>query len=510
MNNIFKNLIFTGVFIMLNYLIMSAQPTYGIFENGKDIGNVKHNGFCSYDSMSENYYMKGSGKNMWLAEDEFYFVYKKVKGNFILYSWLEWIGKGVEPHRKAGLIIRESLKPGSRYVTIANHGDGLISMQFRTDNDSVTKEFQFPYKSYSILQLEKDENKISASVAEIGKTLQKVGELEMSFDSTGFYIGLFVCSHNPDVTEEARFFNTRLTIPAKKDFAPYKDYIGSRLEILDIESGLRKVIYQSTTPFEAPNWSRDGKFLVFNSNGLLYKISSDGGKPELINTDFADTNNNDHGISPDGKQLVISHHSKNKIHNENSVIYTLPISGGIPKQITEKSPSYWHGWSPDGKYLIYTAKRNNQWDIYRIPATGGEEKQLTDNTFLNDGSEYSTDGNYIWFNSNRTATMEIWRMNQDGSEQTQITNGGFQNWFAHQSPDGKQLIILSYPPEVNSGEHPYYKHVMLRLMNVGEFNPKVIAHLYGGQGTINVPSWSPDSKKVAFVSNTDGLNAVVK
>ncbi len=505
MGNNNEKLIFTGVFIMLNFLFMNAQTSYGIFDSGKDIGKIKHNGSCTFDSTLEKYHLKGSGKNMWFTDDEFYFVYKKIKGNFMLYSWLEWIGQGIEPHRKAGLIIRESLEPGSKYVSIAYHGDGLISMQFRTDKDSITKEFQFPNKSFSILQLEKDGNMISTNVAKKGEPLQKVGELEMSMDTTDVYVGLFVCSHNADITEETTFLNTRLTIPAKKDFVPYKDYIGCRLEILDIETGLRKIIYQSSTPFEAPNWSRDGKFLVFNSKGLIYKISVDGGKPELINTDFANSNNNDHGISPDGKQLVISHHARDREHNESSVIYTLPISGGVPKQITEKSPSYWHGWSPDGKYLIYTAKRNNQWNIYRIPSNGGVEKQLTNNLFLNDGSEYSTDENFIWFNSNRTGTMEIWRMKSEGSEETQITSDAYQNWFAHQSPDGKQLIILSYPPDVNSGDHPYYKHVMLRIMKVDEFMPKVVAHLYGGQGTINVPSWSPDGGKVAFVSNTDGL-----
>jgi len=290
---------------------------------------------------------------------------------------------------------------------------------------------------------------------------------------------------------------------AKKDFVPYKDYIGSRLEILDVETGLRKIIYRSEIPFEAPNWTKDGNYLIFNSKGLIYRIPVEGGNPELINTDFANANNNDHGISPDGKNIAISHHAKDRTVGENSVIYTLPINGGIPKLLTDKSPSYWHGWSPDGKNLIYTAKRNNQWDIYRIPVTGGEETQLTNNPFLDDGSEYSTDGNLIWFNSNRSGTMQIWRMKADGSDQAQITFDEYQNWFAHQSPDGKNIIYLSYPPEVNSWDHPYYKHIMLRIMNSTDFKPKVIAHLYGGQGTINVPSWSPDSKKVAFVSNSE-------
>lgn len=501
----FKNIFLIVALLTLNALFMKAQKSCGTFDNASDIGNVKMNGSFLYDTITDKYTIRGSGKNMWYNSDEFFFVWKKMKGDVILTTWLNWLGKGVEPHRKAGLIIRESLDPSAPYIDIANHGEGLISTQYRLEKDSVTKEIQFSGKSTPMLQIEKSGDTIYTRVANLGEPLQKAGEIKMHFKSDEYFVGLFICAHNSDVVEEASFANTRLEIPAKKNFVPYTDYIGSRLEIIDLVTGLRKTIYESSTPFEAPNWSKDGKFLIFNSKGLIYKIPVEGGKPELINTDFANSNNNDHGISPDGKQLVISHHAKDRPAGENSVIYTLPITGGIPKQITMNSPSYWHGWSPDGKYLIYTAKRNNQWNIYRIPVTGGEEKQLTDNKFLNDGSEYSTDGNYIWFNSNRAGTMQIWRMKADGSEQTQITTDSYQNWFAHQSPDGKKVIILSYPPEVNSGDHPYYKHVMLRIMDINELKPKVISYLYGGQGTINVPSWSPDSKKVAFVSNTDIL-----
>jgi TolB protein len=490
------------IFVTLNLSNMGAQQL-GIFSNGADIGKVKHSGSCTFDSIINSYTLKGSGKNMWFNDDEFYFVWKRMKGNFILYSWLDWIGKGVEPHRKAGLIIRESLDAGSKYVDIAYHGDGLMSMQYRTDKDSITKQFSMNEKALPVLEIEKDSNIIIARAAFKDSVLNEAGKLEMSFKSDECYVGLFVCAHNADVVEEAVFRNIQVTVPMKKDFIPYKDYIGCRLEILDIETGLRKVVYQSRTSFEAPNWTSDGKYFIVNSKGLIFKIPVDGSKQDLIFTDFANSNNNDHGISPDGKKLVISHHAHNKTPGENSTLYILPIEGGKPKEITPNSPSYWHGWSPDGKFLIYTAKRNSQWDIYKIPADGGNEIQLTNNKFLNDGSEFSTDGKYIWFNSNRTGTMQIWRMKADGSEQTQITDDKYQNWFAHQSPDGGKIIFLSYPAEVNSYDHPYYKHVMLRIMDANELKPKVIAHLYGGQGTINVPSWSPDSKKVAFVSNTE-------
>ncbi|MFL5730220.1 MAG: TolB family protein [Cytophagaceae bacterium] len=269
----------------------------------------------------------------------------------------------------------------------------------------------------------------------------------------------------------------------------------SSLEIYNLKSGKRKVIYTKQQHFEAPNWSRDGKFLVYNSEGKIYRIAATGGKPELINTSFAQKCNNDHGISPDNSELVVSHHEQN---SGKSIIYILPLKGGEPRQITSSGPSYWHGWSPDAKNLAYCAERNGEYDIYTIPVSGGEEKKLTNAAGLDDGPDYTYDGKYIYFNSVRSGKMKIWRMLADGSGQEQVTNDEYNDWFPHPSPDGKWLVFVSYAPEVDG--HPANKNVTLRLMPLAGGKPKVIANLFGGQGTINVPSWSPDSKEFAFVS----------
>jgi len=184
-----------------------------------------------------------------------------------------------------------------------------------------------------------------------------------------------------------------------------------------------------------------------------------------------------------------------------SVVYSVPVTGGIPKKVTDKSPSYFHGWSPDSEFLIYTAERNGDYDIYKISKDGGKEIQLTKTPGLDDGSEYSPDGKYIYFCSTRTGTMQVWRMDPDGKNQVQLTFGELNNWFPHVSPDNKWLVFVSFPKEVPANSHPFYQRVYLCLMPVEGGEPKVIAYLYGGQGTINVPSWSPDSKKIAFVSN---------
>jgi len=272
--------------------------------------------------------------------------------------------------------------------------------------------------------------------------------------------------------------------------------IESTLEIIDINTFQRKTVFKIKNHVEAPNWSPDGKTLVYNSNGLLYKTPLENVVPEIIPTDFAKRINNDHGISPDGKTLVIS----DQTETGSSLIYTLPISGGKPHKITTKSPSYWHGWSPDGKTLAYCAERNGNYDIYTIPVKGGDETRLTNAQGLDDGPDYSPDGKHIYFNSSRTGTMQIWRMTNDGSDQEQLTTDEAHDWFAHPSPDGKWIVFVTFKKDVPANKHPANKNVRLRIMNLETKKVRTMCDLFGGQGTINVPSWSPDSKHVAFVS----------
>jgi len=276
--------------------------------------------------------------------------------------------------------------------------------------------------------------------------------------------------------------------------------VTSILEILDITSGERTPIKEFPFLIEAPNWTPDGKWLVYNSGGKLYKISpTQPHEPQLIHTAFATRCNNDHVISADGNQIAISHGTK---EDGQSRIYTLPFEGGTPTLITPMAPSYLHGWSPDLKHLAYCANRNNNYDIYIIPAKGGEEIRLTTTEGLDDGPEYSPCSQYIWFNSVRTGLMQVWRMKADGTEQTQITFDETRNsWFPHISPDGKHIVYIAYKKEdVAPGDHPANKNVELLLIPTEGGTPKVLTTLFGGQGTINVNSWSPDSRQFAFVS----------
>jgi Tol biopolymer transport system component len=279
----------------------------------------------------------------------------------------------------------------------------------------------------------------------------------------------------------------------------------SRLEIYDLETGKNKVLKEFPYQIEAPNWTIDGKYLIYNSRGRLFRLEiANPANDTEINTAFAVRCNNDHVLSADGERIAISNGTK---EDGKSRIYILPLSGGTPTLITPMAPSYLHGWSPDGKTLAYCAERGGKFDVYTISADGGDEIRLTDAEGLDDGPEFCPHGKHIFFCSTRSGLMQVWRMKADGSEQTQITTDEDRNsWFPHVSPDAKWIVYIAYKKgDVQPGDHPPGKNVELRLIPMHGGEPKILVSLFGGQGTINVNSWSPDSKQFAFVSYTEEL-----
>ncbi|HEY7498951.1 MAG TPA: hypothetical protein VH740_10575 [Vicinamibacterales bacterium] len=472
--------------------VKSSPMEIGIFDGSGDVGKVLHAGVVRFDPAKQTYAVRGSGHNMWATDDAFYYVWKKVSGDVSIEADITWDSTGGNAHKKAVLVMRQSLDADSAYVDAAAHGDGTFALQSREEKGAVTHEVQANAPRPKRLKLTKIGQYFHMSHAADGEPLQLSGGSVRVALKEPFYIGIGVCSHDANVVESATFANVSIA-PVAATQTTQKPKLYSMLETVAISSADRRTVRVFPARVEAPNWTKDN-VLIYNSGGLLYRIAVAGGEPSAIDTGFANRNNNDHGISPDGTMLAISDQSQEK----RSVVYTVPIAGGTPTRITKSSPSYWHGWSPDGKTLAFVGQRDGVFDIYTIPVTGGDETRITTADGLDDGPDYSPDGKYIYFNSERTGTMQIWRMRPDGTEQEQVTSDGYNNWFPHPSPDGQRIVFLSYEKDVKG--HPENKDVMLRVMTLADKKVTVLAKLFGGQGTMNVPSWSPDSRRVAFVS----------
>ncbi len=488
--------------ILSSVAAFGQQNPVGIFEGHGDIGSHVKPGSATYIPETGQYVISGAGYNIWADHDEFQFVWKKIKGDFIISTRAEFLGNWVNYHRKVGVMARKSLDGNSAQVNTVEHGDGLTSLQFRRTAGAQTEEIKSKLTKANIIELERRGNQYIMRAAVYGEpfTTDTISDIDLGDE---VYVGIFVGSHNSDILETGVFSNVRLTVPFKGVSDQNTQMtLGSNLEILEIASGKRDILYSVPYSIQAPNWMTDGENLVFNDyKGLLYRFNLADKTVTPINTGTVTNNNNDHVISFDGKMVGLSSSVQSL---GGSIIYTVPISGGTPKQITPKGPSYLHGWSPDGNSIVFCGERNGEFDVYKIPSTGGTEVRLTETKGLDDGPEYTPDGKYIYFNSVRSGSMQIWRMKPDGSNPEQVTNDGFNNWFAHISPDGKWIVFISFlKEEVQPGIHPPYKHVYIRLMPFEGGPIKVIAYFYGGQGSINTPSWSPDSKRIAFISNSN-------
>ena len=478
-----------------------------LLKSAVDIGDPKKKGMSEYDFGTQTYSLYGSGYNIWFERDEFHYRYDTLGSDFILTANMALLGKGVDPHRKMGWMVRASTDDNAAHISATIHGDGLTVLQWRELKGAFMRDPQdevfAPKSAYQIIQLERKGSLFIMRAAHDREPLQLIGQHRMPDMPENVLAGIFVCSHNADVLESGQAWNVRIDREVPNHYDPYgQARYGSRLEILDVERGMRKVIYESENRFEAPNWTPDGEHLIINQEGSLYRIPVDGGELEKINTDFAIRINNDHGISPDGRHLALSHHRQG-VSGGGSTIYVMPIEGGVPKQVTKNSPSYWHGWSPDGQYVVYVGERGDgKYHIFRADVDAGNEEQITsfENSHV-DGPEYDPRGDFIYYNGTQSGTMHIWRMTPDGRDSEQLTFDQYNDWFPHISPDGKWIVFISFPEYIDVDAHPFYKRVMLRMMPVSGGAPRVIAHLYGGQGTINVPSWSPDNRYIAFVSN---------
>jgi TolB protein len=468
------------------------QGYFPFLQGATNIGKVGLPGTVEFDLDGYRITMTGSGKTVGGKEDAFFFAWKKISGDIACQTYVAWGVFAKNPRREAGWMIRAGLDTDDPYVDAVIRGDRSISMQYRAVKGGETAEIKSPIPGNKSFALERTGDQFTFFVNGWDNLWHPVGTISVPLGDS-VYAGLMICSHDSTVKETVTFGN--LTFVERGPVPDSARVIESTLETFDINSGIRKFVRRNKELIEAPNWSRDGTTLLYNSQGNLYSIPVAGGTPQQVVVEKMDRCNNDHGYSWDGSMIAFSHQDADGL----SRIYRVQAKGGKPKLITKNGPSWWHGWSPDGKTVAYCAERKGEFDVYTIPVGGGKERRLTSSPGLDDGPEYSPDGKTIYFNSDRTGQMKIWKMNVDGSNQEQVTpNDEYADWFPHPSPDGKYIVFLSYEKSVEG--HPPNKDVVLRLMPVGGGEVKTLTHLFGGQGTLNVPSWSPDSKKFAFVS----------
>lgn len=468
-----------------------AAGPLGVFSHQGDVGSVSRPVIAVYDAATNTYTVGASGANIWGPADGFGFVWKQITGDIAVAADIGFTGASNQGHRKACLVFRQSLDAGSAYADVAVHGDGHASLQFRSDPGGPTRTIQCPVTAPQRVRLEKRGSYVTLCVAGADGVLLPSGcAIRLSLDGP-FYVGLAVCAHDNAAFETATFSAVELGVPPSPPAVRT-----SALEVIALSSLDRRVVYRAAGKMESPVFSPDGTALFFNRDGKMHRLNLSGAEaPVVIDTGSATHCINDHGISPDGTQLVIS----DLTEKGKSLMYLLPIGGGTPKRVEVPAPAYWHGWSPDGQTLAYCAGRNGEYDIYTIPVSGGQETRLTTAPGTDNGPDYSADGRWIYFHADRTGRIQIWRMHPDGANQEQMTNDDYDNRFPHPSPDGRWIVFLSTKVAPEHGD-PAYGDYFLRLIPAAGGAPREIARFFGGNGTFNVPCWSRDSTRIAFAS----------
>ena len=474
--------------LLLATLAASAAAQNGIFDGHGDVGTVPKPGSFTYESATNTYRITGNGANMWAAADAFHFAWKRISGDAAIVADVEFTGAGGDPHRKAVIIFRQNLNADSPYADVALHGVGLTSLQYRTAAGEQTQEIRSAVTGPVRLRLERRGNQFTMSVGKPGEPLAASPPATVTLQDP-VYVGIGVCSHNVDNSETAVFQNVRIQQAPQR----YR----SRIVIFDRQTKSSRVLFTADDVWEAPNWLHDGKYLLANSGGNLYRLAVDGGAPQKLDLGGDYRCNNDHGFTKNGKRLAFSASSPT---SRVSQVFQADADGKDVRQMTAAAtPSYFHGWSPDGKYLSFVAQREGHFSLFRVPVGGGEEQRLTDPSSYDDGPDYSPDGKWIYFNSQRSGGWDIWRIPAAGGAPQRITSDDLEDWFPHPSPDGKWIVFLSFP-KGTANHNGRMEGVQLRMIPAAGGPPQVLTTIFGGQGTINVNSWSPDSNRFAFVT----------
>lgn len=478
----------------------------GEFAENTDIGSVIAPGSATFADGA--YRLTASGSDNGTGADALHYVWTQRSGDLHIAADIAFDGPGDEPARQAGLMIRQSRRPGSPFAEVKIYGDGTVALQYREVQDGPRQRIVAATTHPRRVRLEREGDFVYFSVAGGDGVLRHAGGSARLAFQAPYMVGLALGTRTNGLTQSATYANVELSVP-QLAYVPDTGYaaeVESTLEVYSIHGAAgRRVVRHFDSKIEAPNWSRDGASLIYNSGGGIWRIPVEGGEPVPVDTGRFVDNNNDHGLSPDGTQLAISDQSE---PDNLSRIHIVTLDGTAPIRTVVDDPqarSYWHGWSPDGDTLAYVrvGVSDGSYDIWAQDMAGGPPQPLIVGPGVDDGPEYSPDGRHLYFNSTRSGTMALWRANADGSDPVQLTHDpARRDWFPHLSPDGKWIVYVSFGDDIALEDHPPNREdVQLRMMAADRSTPPVVlTRLFGGQGTINVPSWSPDGRHFAFVS----------
>ncbi len=482
------------LFASLQFPRAAHAQSVGIFEGQSDVGVVNPAGSAQFDAGTGVYTVTSSGANLWGTTDGFHFLWKKISGDAALSANIDFPAKtdAHSEHRKAILIFRQSLDADSAYADAAQHGSGLTGLQFRMAKGDMTQSIELNIDAPARVRLEKRGDAFTLFISKHGEPMHRSGATIKLHLEEPFYAGIGLCAHDAHAVETATFSHLEFT-----PLGTTAPVLYSTLQAIEIDPAAPRsvVAFSALGRAMAPNWSRDGSSIVFTHDGAIYSVAADGkGTPRQIDTGLAFDCSGSHGFSPDGKLFAVTCSLPGQTGRH---VVIVPSGGGAARLLTTEV-GYFHSWSPDGKTILFTRGNRTTNNIYAISVNGGPETALTNVTGISDDPDYSPDGKYIYFNTDRWGGMQIARMQPDGSNVEQVTFDNFHNWTPHPSPDGKSIVFISYPPDVTT--HAANKDISLRILSTSDNKIRVLTNLVGGDGTMNVTNWSPDSKKLAFVS----------
>ncbi len=398
---------------------MSLAAQVGEFEAAVDVGAPKVKGSSAYDEASQTYTLKGGGYNIWFNHDEFHFLHRKIKGDFLLSAHFQLIGnEGGNGHRKTGWMIRESTDHDAVSINTCLHGDGLAVLQWRLMRGAYMRDPQeeifFP-KSYlgeAILQLERVGKTITMRIAHPGEPLEEMGSVTLPELKDEVLIGPYDLAHDPDGLQEARIWNVRISTPVPPDWHPNRlvktvshagVILGSKLETVEVSTGKRRVLLEDDGRLASPTFGQDGRQILFLKAGRPHVISAAGGAPQpssaMGSTNepnstgpyryFSDSRSGTHQIwrsridgsearqltfdldharsvhpSPDGQSLAYlayPHDTNPKTPPafQRVTLKVVPVAGGAPRTL-----AYLFGgagslespcWSPDGTHIVFVS-----------------------------------------------------------------------------------------------------------------------------------------------------------